>query len=121
MATTSNDLSIESMHGRAGNRDWKLPRLIAACDKKARPDVRGTIDASEYLDDDNVLDAKLDIIASLIKQSQQFIVYTGAGISTSSGIGDYASKAQNSIVMRETSVNRFKSSTNINTSCTCWT
>ncbi len=108
MTTSSNAVSIESMHGQAGNINWKLPRLIAACNKKARPDVRGTIDASEYLDDDSVLDAKLDIVVSLIQQSQQFVVYTGAGISTSSGIGDYASKANNSIVMRETSVNRLK-------------
>jgi mono-ADP-ribosyltransferase sirtuin 6 len=105
MMASSNDLS---MHGHAGQSNWKLPRLIAACTKKARPDVHGTIDASEYLDDDAVLDAKLDIVVPLIQQSQQFVVYTGAGISTSSGIGDYASKANNSIVMRETSVNRLK-------------
>lgn len=108
MATSSNELSTESMHGKAGNPNWKPPRLIAACNKKARPDVCGTIDASEYLDDDTVLNAKLDIVVALIQQSQQFVVYTGAGISTSSGIGDYASKANNSIVMRETSVNRLK-------------
>lgn len=100
--------STDSMHGRAGQSNWKSPRLIASCTKKARPDVHGTIDASEYLDDDNVLDGKLDMVASLIQQSQQFVVYTGAGISTASGIGDYASKAMNSIVMRETSVNRLK-------------
>ncbi|CAF0977902.1 unnamed protein product [Adineta steineri] len=108
MATASTDLSIQCMHGQAGTNDWTLPRRIAKCDKKARPDVRGEIDASEYLDNDTVLDAKLDIVVSLIQQSQQFVVYTGAGISTSSGIGDYASKASNSIVMRETSVNRLK-------------
>lgn len=108
MATSLNDVSIESMHGKNGNTNWKLPRLIAACNKKARPDVNGTIDASEYLDDDTVLDAKLDMVVGLIQQSQQFVVYTGAGISTSSGIGDYASKANQSIVMRETSVNRLK-------------
>jgi mono-ADP-ribosyltransferase sirtuin 6 len=105
MMASSNDLS---MQGHAGQNNWKLPRLRAACTKKARPDVHGTIDASEYLDDDAVLDAKLDIVVPLIQQSQQFVVYTGAGISTSSGIGDYASKANNSIVMRETSVNRLK-------------
>ena len=96
------------MHGHAGESNWKLPRLITASTKTARPDVHGTIDASEYLDDDHVLDAKLDIVVSLIQRSKQFVVYTGAGISTASGIGDYASKATNSIVMRETSVNRLK-------------
>lgn len=99
---------VESIHGHAGQSNWKLPHLIAECPKKARPDVHGTIDASEYLDDDQVLNAKLDIVVSLIQRSEQFVVYTGAGISTASGIGDYASKATNSIVMRETSVNRLK-------------
>jgi mono-ADP-ribosyltransferase sirtuin 6 len=108
MATSSVDVSVESMHGQAGNNTWRSPRVIARCNKKARPDVDGEIDASEYLDYDSVLDAKLDIVVSLIRKSQQFVVYTGAGISTSSGIGDYASKASNSIVMRETSVNRLK-------------
>jgi len=99
---------MESMHGKAGDSNWKLPRLVASCTKKARPDVGGTIDASEYLDDDQVLNAKLDIVVSLIRKSQQFVVYTGAGISTSSGIGDYASKASNSLVMREANINRMK-------------
>ncbi len=108
MATCCDDSTNTNMHGQAGNSDWKLPRMIASCDEKARPDVCGSIDASEYLDSKNVLDAKLDMVVSLIRQSKQFVVYTGAGISTSSGIGDYASKASNSIVMRETSVNRLK-------------
>jgi NAD-dependent SIR2 family protein deacetylase len=108
MATSSENSSIECMHGQAGNNNWKLPRLIAPCNEKARPDIYGDIDASEYLDHDKVLDDKLDIVVSLIQQSKQFVVYTGAGISTSSGIGDCASKASNSLVMRETSVNRLK-------------
>lgn len=108
MATASNDTSFQLMHGKSGDSNWPLPRLIAPCSKKARSDVGGTIDASEYLDRDSVLDAKLDIVVSLIRQSQQFVVYTGAGISTAAGIGDYASQASKSIVMRETSVNRLK-------------
>ncbi|CAF0751016.1 unnamed protein product [Adineta ricciae] len=108
MATATSDMSFESMHGQAGDSNWKLPQLVVASTRKARPDMHGTIDASEYLDDDTVLNAKLDIVVSLIQKSKQFVVYTGAGISTSSGIGDYASKASNSIVMQETSVNRLK-------------
>ncbi|CAF1126080.1 unnamed protein product [Didymodactylos carnosus] len=103
------DASIEAKHGKLGSdQSWKSPRLIASSTEKARPDVTGTVDASEYLDDPDVLDQKVSVLASLIRQSQQFVVYTGAGISTSSGIGDYASKAKKSIVMKETSVNRLK-------------
>lgn len=41
--------------------------------------------AHEYLDDPDVLEAKLDLFVSLIKQSRQMVLYTGAGISTASG------------------------------------
>lgn len=107
-SATTDETSFQLMHGKSGQPEWKLPRLIARCNEKARPDVDGTMDASEYVDDDRVLSEKLNMVVQLIRQSKQFVVYTGAGISTSSGIGDYASKAKNSIVMRETSVNRLK-------------
>jgi NAD-dependent SIR2 family protein deacetylase len=40
------------------------------------------------------LDEKIKILAQIIKQSQNLIVYTGAGISRAAGIADYASKAK---------------------------
>ncbi len=39
----------------------------------------------------------MKLIAKLIKESKFITIYSGAGISTASGIGDYASKASNSI------------------------
>ena len=46
--------------------------------------------AHEYCDEPDVLLAKVKLLASLIRQSAQFATYTGAGISTASGIDDYA-------------------------------
>eukprot|EP00438_Fugacium_kawagutii_P030302 Skav204410 [mRNA] locus=scaffold398:102268:126856:- [translate_table: standard] len=49
------------------------------------------------LDHDDVLHAKVKMLADLIRRSKACVAYTGAGISTASGISDYASKANDSI------------------------
>ena len=61
-----------------------------------------SIKANEYQDDDQTLEEKLEVLANLILLSSNFVVYTGAGISTSAGIKDYATKAKN------TSTNKIK-------------
>ena len=43
-----------------------------------------------------MLRAKVKVLASLIRDSKNMVAYTGAGISTGAGIGDYATKAANS-------------------------
>ena len=45
----------------------------------------------EFFDSEDVLNKKIDRLAKLILDSQHFIAFTGAGISTSSGIPDYRS------------------------------
>jgi hypothetical protein len=40
-----------------------------------------------------VFDAKISLLAQLIRRSQQCVAYTGAGVSTASGINDYATRA----------------------------
>ncbi|CAF1210511.1 unnamed protein product [Adineta ricciae] len=45
----------------------------------------------EYFDDQQTLDDKLDKLAQWIKDSKHFIVFTGAGVSTSTGIPDFRS------------------------------
>lgn len=45
----------------------------------------------EYFDKADVLDQKIGQLADWIKQSKHFVVFTGAGISTSAGIRDFRS------------------------------
>ena len=77
-------------------QEWAAPRLAAKSGEVARPGYSDT-SASEYLDKKDVLKAKVKAVAALIRSSSRVVVYTGAGISTASGIGDYASKATNSV------------------------
>jgi len=72
------------------------PQLAASCSKMAREDMGTGIDASEYVDAPDVLDAKVEHLARMIRASEAMCAYTGAGLSTSAGIGDYASKARGS-------------------------
>ena len=77
-------------------QEWAAPRLAAKSGDVARPGYSDT-SASEYLDKKDVLKAKVKAVAALIRNSSRVVVYTGVGISTASGIGDYASKATNSV------------------------
>lgn len=48
-------------------------------------------DKVEYFDPEEVLDEKVGKIADAILKSKYFIAFTGAGISTSTGIPDFRS------------------------------
>lgn len=74
---------------------WFNPIQVVTCDEDARPGY-DTVKAHEYQDDPRTLKEKIRIFAELIQSSENCMAYTGAGISTSSGIDDYASKAKNS-------------------------
>lgn len=99
----------KTMHGQFGLPDWPLPRLVASSTEKARPDHRSPINANEYMDEPAVLDQKITFLAALIERSLNFVVLTGAGISTAAGITDYASKAQSSVTVRHNLNNDAKS------------
>jgi len=45
----------------------------------------------EYFDSDEELDRKIQLLADKIKSCKHFVAFTGAGISTSTGIADYRS------------------------------
>jgi hypothetical protein len=83
---------------------------VASSDEPNRADQKNMTLANEYMDGDDVLNAKLDVphrkckshifqlIVDLIKKSKNLVAYTGAGLSKASGIGDYASKSKESVV-----------------------
>lgn len=84
------------LHGTLGDTAWPAPKCAAACADKARPGY-SPMDASEYVDAPAVLRAKVKLLAQLIRTAAYPTLYTGAGISTASGMPDYASKAQKSV------------------------
>ena len=88
-------VSRRQMHGRLFENTDSLssPVRVTRCEKSARPGY-DTMAAHEYLDDPHTLQEKVRLCAQLLKEKAKFpVLYTGAGISTASGIGDYASDA----------------------------
>ena len=89
----------EDMHGfRFKNRrDFEDPTLVVSCYDDARPGY-DTVAAHEYLDTPATLRLKCKALLGLFGEAKgRSVVYAGAGLSTSSGIGDYASRATNSL------------------------
>jgi NAD-dependent SIR2 family protein deacetylase len=74
-----------------------LPVCVTKTDQLARPDYTN-VNASEYIDTPEALNAKADALIALARQSQRAALFLGAGISTSSGVRDYASGARGSVV-----------------------
>jgi len=85
-------------HGFAGNQNWAIPGLVAESNESARADQGNHIKANEFMDFDEVLNEKIDLLVQFIQLSQFTCAYTGAGLSRASGIPDYASKSDNSVV-----------------------
>jgi NAD-dependent SIR2 family protein deacetylase len=83
-------------HGLLGRASWPPPRLVAPSAELARPGF-SRASASEYVDEDAVLREKVFVVAALIRRAERCVVYSGAGMSTASGVPDLASKARASI------------------------
>jgi len=85
------------MHGHLGKqKGWKAPILRTFCDVEARKGY-DSMKAHEYSEDPETLKIKVKELARLIKASKHCVAYTGAGISTASGINDYASQSKDSM------------------------
>lgn len=84
-------------YGFEAERDmWEPPRLAVRSDASARSGF-DTMSASEYLDSPATLRAKVQALAMLLRRSSNCVVYSGAGLSTSAGIGDYASQSSQTL------------------------
>jgi len=86
-------------HGFLGDPSWPPPACIVKSGLVARPG-HDSCDASEYLDSAAVLDAKMGVVAEMIRRSRALCAYTGAGLSTAAGIGDYASRGKGTLAKR---------------------
>jgi NAD-dependent SIR2 family protein deacetylase len=83
----------DALHGSMGKEDWSAPCVCAVANQAARPGYRTCV-AHEYLDTAEVLQAKVNVLGKLITKAHRAVAYTGAGISTASGISDYATKSE---------------------------
>lgn len=88
----SPDYGWSEAHGFRGAENWELPIKIKHCEMEARPGYSSKL-AHEYADTPEVLRAKVSLLAKLMLKSSNCLLYTGAGISTASGIGDYATRS----------------------------
>jgi hypothetical protein len=73
------------------------PTRVTTSDKLAREGYT-KIKSDEFFDSPEVLEVKADMLIRMWTAASHPLVYAGAGISTSSGIRDYASTASNSAV-----------------------
>jgi len=95
MSQVLKSVKVREMHGRVKGdriRDWHEPLCVVECSKDARPGYN-SMPAHEYEDDFATLEKKVELLAEMIVKSKKCCVYSGAGLSTGSGIKDYASKA----------------------------
>ena len=75
---------------------WKPPLLAVSSAAEARPGYN-TMTASEFVEEEVVLRAKVRRLAALLRGAKRPVFYCGAGLSTSAGISDYASQKGESL------------------------
>lgn len=90
-------------NGRLADPAWPLPQLAVECDALARPGYLSG-KAHEYLDDEQVLRSKVALLASMLRKAKHTVVYGGAGLSTASGISDYATRTGSAGVLAKQKV-----------------
>jgi len=83
------------MHGVVGcfelGQAWQLPERLSECEESIRPDQGNKLPSHEWNDVGSVLRDKMRVLANLLRASKHCVVYSGAGISRTAGIPDYAS------------------------------
>eukprot|EP00727_Mastigamoeba_balamuthi_P001049 m51a1_g10941 hypothetical protein (1339) ;mRNA; f:178994-185324 len=96
----------EAAHGvLCAAEQWPLPALVSECSKPARADQGNTRPSHEFCDSDAVLRAKVKVVADLMTKAKKCVAYCGAGLSTASGIADYATNPEHTISTATTRVN----------------
>lgn len=88
------------------------PERVVECETKARPEYHD-MPSHEYRDKPEVVKAKVILLAQLLRASARCVAYTGAGLSVSSGLADYATKSTESAASREIADSRFLAQPNV--------
>lgn len=97
----------ENLNGKSAEKSWDQPKVSVKSSQLARTDknVSYSKTQTEFRDSKDVLDAKLKFVANKMKKAKKVVIYSGAGISTASGIADVASKNK---VVAKNSMNRLQ-------------
>mmetsp|Transcript_8805 Transcript_8805/g.10531 ORF Transcript_8805/g.10531 Transcript_8805/m.10531 type:complete len:425 (-) Transcript_8805:82-1356(-) len=95
-------ISSREAHGSLGNRNWKRPVLIMDSKGVATNQELSSLRGDEFEDEAEVLDAKVKILANLLKQSKHCVAYTGRGIFSR---GSHAGSIKKSPIVEEHSTN----------------
>jgi len=98
MCPTELEGSLGEKHGLLGDPSWATPKIATHAEDLARPGYDTSI-AHEYLDTEDVLKAKVALLAQLVRKASRSVVYAGAGLSTASGVGDYATRNRDNSVL----------------------
>eukprot|EP00618_Florenciella_parvula_P007099 CAMPEP_0119478302 /NCGR_PEP_ID=MMETSP1344-20130328/8102_1 /TAXON_ID=236787 /ORGANISM="Florenciella parvula, Strain CCMP2471" /LENGTH=495 /DNA_ID=CAMNT_0007512465 /DNA_START=93 /DNA_END=1580 /DNA_ORIENTATION=+ len=84
----------EKRHGILGSKEWPCPVCVTDMGNVQARLTFTDVKAHEYLDTEEVLHEKITLLAAMIRDSNEMITYTGAGISVAAGIDDYATKVK---------------------------
>jgi hypothetical protein len=92
--------TLAELHGKLGDAAWEPPHIVVHCDTAARAGYN-TAKSHECLDTPAVLQAKVKLLAALLRAARAPVFYAGAGLSTMSGVGDYATQTGQSGVVAQ--------------------
>ena len=92
MNASSSVATRRSSAAAVEHQQLEPPLRVSECYRKARDGYERSMQSHEYLDQPFTLRAKVKALAQLIRSSKACVAYTGAGLSTGAGIGDYASR-----------------------------
>jgi len=92
--------SHSELHGHLGDKSWSPPTIASFCETPARAGYNTEM-GHEYLDSPKVLKEKVKLLAQILLKAKKTVIYAGAGLSTASGIGDYATQTGKSGVLAQ--------------------
>mmetsp|Transcript_17300 Transcript_17300/g.31429 ORF Transcript_17300/g.31429 Transcript_17300/m.31429 type:complete len:470 (+) Transcript_17300:72-1481(+) len=98
----------EKRHGIMGDTSWDTPVCVTDMGSVQARLTFTDVKAHEYVDTEDVLREKVALLSSMIRESDEMITYTGAGISVAAGIDDYATKVKDASITRASDVPRVK-------------